>query len=231
MNGISHLQAFGRLFYPASCASCSSALLLQEKYICTMCQITLPVSNYHQMKINPMDSLLKLRMRVDFISSYLLYDKGLSTQNILHSIKYNGNKLLAYHLGLLYGLEIKASFEHFPDYIVPVPLHKRKQRQRGFNQSEFWANGLAGSLGVPSLTDSLVRTKFTKTQTRKTREERIKNVSNVFSVKNKELIKGKSILLVDDVITTGATLEACGNELWNAGIRSLNIATIAFAVK
>lgn len=150
---------------------------------------------------------------------------------MLKAIKYKGNKLLATHLGELYGYDIKDSFDHYPDLIIPVPLHKRKQRERGYNQSEYWANGLAKSLSSTPDTHSLVRIQYTTTQTRKTRTERIKNVENAFEIKNADFLKGKSVLLVDDVITTGATLEACGHKLWESGIKSLNIATIAFAAK
>lgn len=230
MSGISAINAFARLFYPVTCASCGDALVGGECQICTICQLSLPVTGYHELSDNPMDNLLKLRLRIDFISSFLYYDQGLSTQNLLHSIKYKGNKLLATHLGELYGNDIKGCFEHPLDAIIPVPLHKRKLRERGYNQSEYWANGLAKSLAIP-VDHSLSRIQYTTTQTKKTRTERIKNVEGAFKVLKPELLKGKSILLVDDVITTGATLEACGAALWEVGIRSLSLATIAFAAK
>lgn len=231
MTGISYIKAFSRLFYPVNCASCEKALVDRETHICMVCQLSLPVTGYHRELVNPLDSLLKLRLRVDFISSYLFYDQGLSTQNLLHAIKYKGNKLLATHLGELYGHDIKQSFQHPLDYIIPVPLHKRKLRERGFNQSEYLANGLSKSLTIPMDTHSLIRVKYTTTQTKKSRTERIQNVENAFHINCPGLLKGKSILLVDDVITTGATLEACGIALWGAGIRSLNIVTIAYAAK
>jgi ComF family protein len=231
LQGISYIKAFSRLFYPVTCASCGEALVDRESHICTVCQLSLPSTGYHNNAVNPMDDLLKLRLRVDFISAFLYYDKGLSTQNMLRSIKYKGNKLLAMHLGELYGYEIKDSFDHYPDLIIPVPLHKRKQRERGYNQSEYWANGLTKILNSPTDTHSLIRMKYTTTQTKKSRTERIKNVEDAFMITNPEFLKGKSVLLVDDVITTGATLEACGQKLWSSGIRSLNIATIAFAAK
>lgn len=230
MTRISYIKAFSRLFYPVNCASCGQALVDGESHICTVCHISLPATGFHRKAENPLDNLLKLRIRVDFISSFLFYDQGLSTQNLLHAIKYKGNKLLATHLGELYGNDIKHSFNYPLDFIVPVPLHRRRLRQRGYNQSEYWANGLAKSLSIP-LDYSLTRIQYTTTQTKKTRMERVKNVESAFFVNQPELLKGKSILLVDDVITTGATLEACGLVLWNAGIRSLNIVTIAYSVK
>ncbi len=150
---------------------------------------------------------------------------------MLKAIKYKGNKQLASHLGELYGHEIKNSFDHYPDLIIPVPLHKRRQRERGYNQSEYWANGLTKSLNSSTDIRSLIRNQYTTTQTKKSRTDRIKNVENAFTITNPDFLNGKSVLLVDDVITTGATLEACGRKLWESGIRSLNIATIAFAAK
>jgi ComF family protein len=228
---ISHLRAFGRLFYPVNCGACGEALVDQERQICTFCQLSLPVTNFHRETINPLNDLLKLRLRVDFISSFLLYDKGLMTQNMLHAIKYKGQNLLATHLGELYGYEIKNAIEKKPDCIVPVPLHKRKLRERGYNQSESWAEGLAKSIGTPVDNTSLKRAIYTTTQTQKTRLERVSNVENAFALQNPDQLKGKHVLLVDDVITTGATLEACGLRLWTAGIASLSIVTIAYAVK
>jgi competence protein ComFC len=102
------------------------------------------------------------------------------------------------------------------DYLIPVPLHPKKQQQRGYNQAEMWAKGLAEALGISMRTDILIRTDYTESQTKKSREERFKNVETVFAVKNPESIKGKRILLVDDVLTTGATLEACSNTLFSA---------------
>jgi ComF family protein len=230
LKGISHIRAFGRLFYPSNCGACGEALVDRESQICTFCQLSLPVTNFHREPNNPLDDLLKLRLRVDFISSYLLYDKGLITQNMLHAIKYKGQHLLATHLGELYGYEIKHAFPK-PDCIIPVPLHKRKQRERGYNQSESWANGLAKSLGTIVNTSALQRSAYTTTQTKKSRLERVANVENAFKIRDVNELKGKHVLLVDDVITTGATLEACGLRLWTAGIASLSIVTIAYAIK
>ena len=229
MAGISYTKAFSRLFYPVHCASCGEALMDRENQICTLCLLSMPVTGYHQAKKNPLEDLLKLRLRVDFISAFLRYDQGLSTQHILHAIKYKGQKLLAEYLGQLYGAEIRHCFSPPLDYVIPVPLHKRKLRERGYNQSEYWAKGLAQSLSIQLNTHSLVRVQYTTTQTKKSRTERVQNVEKAFRVLAPERLKGKNILLVDDVITTGATLEACGQVLWEAGIRSLSMVAIAHA--
>lgn len=170
-------------------------------------------------------------MRVEFISSFLIYDKGLKTQQMLHQIKYKGNKWLATHLGELYGYDLKTSLPETPDFIIPVPLHKRKLRERGYNQSESWGLGLSNSLGVPLNVTNLIRTQYANSQTKKSRTDRIKNVESAFVTVDPATLSRKNILLVDDVITTGATLEACGNALWQSGIKSLSIATIAYAIK
>lgn len=231
MTGISYIKAFGRLFYPVTCGGCGQPLVDNEQHICTLCQISLPQTQFHSLKENPLENLFKLRMRVDFISSFLFYDKGLKTQHILHEIKYNGNKHLATYLGELYGYDLKTTMNPLPDYIIPVPLHKRKQKERGYNQSEFWGLGLSKSLGIPMLNQHLIRTQYANSQTKKSRTDRIKNVQTAFKTMRPEDLKRKNILLVDDVITTGATLEACGHMLWQADIKSLQIATIAYAVK
>lgn len=231
MAGISYTKALARLFYPVCCAACGQALVDREQHLCTLCTLTLPVTNYHQHPHGPLHQIFQLRLRVDFISSFLLYDQGLSTQRILHAIKYKGDKGLAAYLGERYGNELGATLQPPVDCIIPVPLHQRKLRERGYNQSEYWAKGLATSLGVPVNTDSLVRTQYTRTQTKKNRMDRIKNVENAFGIRVPETIQGQRVLLVDDVITTGATLEACGLALWKAGIRGLSMVTIAFAEK
>jgi|SRR5687767_5310888 len=231
MTGISYIKALGRMFYPVVCPSCNEALMGKESCLCTLCRVSLPVTGFHTIPDNPLNNLLKLRMRVDFISSYLFYDKGLSTQNMLHAIKYKGHKKLASLLGELYGYDLHGHFEYHPDFIIPVPLHNRRRRERGYNQSEEWATGLSKSLQSPVNTEALLRVKYTTTQTKKSRTDRINNVATAFKITSPQVLKGKSVLLVDDVITTGATLEACGTRLWEAGIKSLNIATIAYAIK
>jgi ComF family protein len=142
---------------------------------------------------------------------------------------YKDNRDLAIWLGELYAAELIETGMMQVDFIIPVPLHRRKQKQRGYNQSEAFALGIGDKWKVPVHTDLLLRKTFTQTQTRKSRWERWRNVQEVFVAGNPEQIKGKNILLVDDVVTTGATLEACARVLMDAGAERVDIYTIAFA--
>lgn len=172
------------------------------------------------------------RVPVQKAAGYLLFEKSGKVQKILHSIKYNGNKDLAIKMGEWYGESLKAG-GHFIncDVIVPVPLHKEKLSQRGFNQSEEFAIGLSKSLGIPVNSDLLVRNEYTSTQTRKSRTERWENVKDVFEVKDQAVAANKAVLLVDDVITTGATIEACCRAIEKAGAKQLNVVSLAYAKK
>jgi ComF family protein len=129
----------------------------------------------------------------------------------------------------MYAQELRQSGLVPADCIIPVPLHRRKQKQRGYNQSEAFAEGISAYLSISLITRSLLRKTYTQSQTRKSRWERWKNVQEVFIVENSEMVKGKSIMLVDDVVTTGATLEACARALLNAGAQRVDVHTIAFA--
>lgn len=147
---------------------------------------------------------------------------------MMHSIKYKGNKELAQYIGGLMGDELKTlSTFKTVDAIIPVPMHKAKQRKRGFNQSEWFAKGLAQKLNVPVITNVLLKTTATQSQTRKSRWQRWLNAGEKYAVQNPASIAGKHILLVDDILTTGATLEACGQTLQTATNCTLSIATMA----
>lgn len=152
-------------------------------------------------------------------------------QHMLHQLKYKNKPDLAYLLGQWYAQDIKNKTLNEPyDYIIPVPLHRTRLQKRGYNQSEHFAMGLSSYLHVPVCSNVLLKSQHTETQTRKNREERIENTLHSFSMMNSEIIKGKHILLVDDVITTGATIEACCLQLQEAKPAFISVASIAFAV-
>lgn len=178
---------------------------------------------------NELLKLFKGRMQVNGVSAYLYFDKGLSAQKILHDIKYKENQNLARVLGNWYGVELRETLDNTIDWVIPVPLHPKKLKQRGFNQSEAWAEGLAESLDAKVLHDGLIRTRYTSTQTKKSRTQRQVNVEKAFKSEKEKVLNSTNVLLVDDVITTGATLESCGMELWQIGVKKLFIATIAYA--
>ncbi len=198
--------------------------------ICNVCKSELPYTNFHKYKTNPVDMTFWGRVEITKAISYLFYTKGEIVKSILHSIKYRGNKSLATEMGKLFGLYLKEEnlFEEI-DYIIPVPLHSKKLQQRGYNQSELIAKGIATTFEKPVITDALFKTTNTSTQTKKTRYERWINSENMYSVCNELLLENKNILIIDDVLTTGATLEACCLAFKDTKVKSLNIATLAFA--
>lgn len=171
--------------------------------------------------------------RVPIVSAASLYyfTKGGSVQKLIHQLKYKGKKEIGNFLGSYYGQELNGS-EHFSSIegIIPVPLHKKKQKKRGYNQSDIFAQGLSSTMNIEVLNNILERNHFSDTQTRKTRFNRWRNVKDIFEITTSEKIQGKHILLVDDVVTTGATLEACTNKLLESSASSVSIATIAAAV-
>lgn len=205
---------FFNLIFPRLCAACDGALHKEEQVICNSCQISLPKTNYHLDRKNDLNKIFWGRVDVEMIAAYYHFTKKSKVQKLLHQLKYKNNKRVGEMIGLLYGFDLKEvnSFSQI-DLIIPVPLHPKKMKKRGYNQSEWFANGLAKSMKIDVNTDVLYRKVDSQTQTKKSRFNRWENVGDIFGVKNEMKIKGKSILLVDDVVTTGATLEACAQVL------------------
>jgi ComF family protein len=158
------------------------------------------------------------------------FSKGGSVQKLVHQLKYRGRKEIGIAIGKFYGADLRES-ETFcsSQVIIPVPLHAGKLKRRGYNQSDLFAQGLASGLDIPHDPANLVRVKASETQTRRSRFERWKNVESVFKVSDPSRLEGKNILLVDDVVTTGSTLEACAQELLKVPGTTVSVATIAFA--
>lgn len=224
------LRDFVSLIYPRYCLACKNGLLKGEELVCTRCIHELPRSGYHLEKENALFKRLYGRLPLSFAFAFLLFKKGGIVQHLLHELKYNNHPELGQLLGRVYGRELASNnFDKQYDVIIPIPLHPSKQKKRGYNQSAEFAKGLSVSLQVEYKIDAVHRTTITETQTRKTKLKRWENVSEVFEVSIKEVVKGKRILLVDDVITTGATVEACGQILLGAGCSQLSIASIAYA--
>jgi ComF family protein len=194
-----------------------------------MCRHTLPMTSFHKYESNPVEKLFWGRIKIENATAFLFYEKGSKYGHLLHQFKYKGYTEIGLKLGKLFGSQlIETNFKDI-DLIVPVPLHSAKFRKRGFNQSEIIALGISASLGKPVAGQALKRNIFTSTQTKKGRFERWKNVEGIFTVKNPELLKNKHILLIDDVITTGATLEAVGNAILKIEGTKLSVATLAIA--
>jgi len=218
------------LLFPELCNGCGKLLYHGEKEICTKCLYDLPYTDFHLYEDNLVAKQLWGRLPVNAAMAMLYFKKGTKVQNLIHGLKYDGKTEIGIRLGKLLAKKLSQSELYADiDIVIPVPLHQKKLRLRGYNQSEYIATGLAEDLGVSVSTKNLLRNKSTETQTKKARYTRFENMQDVFSVIKPEELADKHILLVDDVITTGATLEACGNVLLNHGIKKLSIAAIAFA--
>jgi len=224
------LRDFVSLIYPNYCAACEGPLVKGEKLICTRCLVQMPQTNYHLDPNNPLKNRLACRFNIRHAMALFKFSKSGRVQNLLHLLKYKNQPELGIMLGNLYGDRMASGNlgEAF-EIIVPVALHPSRKRKRGYNQSAKFAEGLSEVLGIPFSDEIIERKVKTETQTRKTKLNRWKNVTEVFQVKNVDLVQNKNILLVDDVVTTGATLEACGNCLLNAGCSTLSLACIAEA--
>ncbi len=198
--------------------------------ICTHCRLSLPRSNSHLIEIPSLADKFAGKVVVRSVYTFLKFEKGGKVQRLLHQLKYNNRPDVGQALGRLYGQELRAAqVQNVLDLLLPVPLHRRKLAQRGYNQSDTFAEGLAQALGVEWSATILNRSKFTSTQTRKTRMERFENVSGIFEVTEPERIKGKRIGIVDDVVTTGSTLESAIIELLQNGAKEVSVITLAAA--
>jgi ComF family protein len=223
-------QGFTHLFYPRLCEGCNKPLLPEEEVLCLNCNVySLPRTAYHHIPDN--ETAMRFAGRFPFErATTLAYftNEGL-LQHLLHELKYNSKKQVGIFLGHQLGYDLKqTTWTKGIDMIVPVPLHKKKQAERGYNQSELIAEGLGAVLKIPVEAELLERVRHTESQTKKTRAERIENMSGAFRLKNTEIAE-KHILLVDDVLTTGATLEACALAIHAAAVVKLSMATIGIA--
>lgn len=221
---------FLSLFYPNYCLGCSNSLFKGEEILCTRCIRELPKTGYSTEGTNAVMLRLSGRLPLKYGLAFLKFRKTGLVQYLLHQLKYNNHPEIGVRLGKLFGKELVESGKAKDfDLIVPVPLHTSRKRRRGYNQSAKFAEGLSYALNIPwneSISSRIVKT---STQTRKSKVERWENVKNVFAVERPDKITGARILLVDDVMTTGATLEACGNQLLQAGCLELSVACLAEA--
>lgn len=223
-------EDFLYLFYPEYCVACTHFLRRNEKVICLRCRFRLPRTHFAKEMDNPVVRHFWGKVRVEAATAYYKFDKGEKVQRLIHHLKYKGRTDAGELIGELFGKELKRFAPYnLVEAIVPVPLHPSRLRQRGYNQSDAIAAGIARSLNIPFYPNALQRNLSTSTQTRKHRFERYENVNKVFSVRQAELLSGKHILLVDDVITTGSTLIACAENLVTLEGCKVSIACLACA--
>lgn len=224
------LNDFFSLFFPEICHSCLAPLHKQEIVLCTSCSYFLPQTGYHTHPENPVAHLFWGRVNIEAAAAYYHFHKGGRVQEMIHRLKYGGYQEIGLEIGKRYGAQLKkAKLFNGCSLIIPVPLHARKLKKRGFNQSELFGRGLAEGIGLDLRLNCLERASATTTQTRQSRFGRWKNVESVFGLKDPALIEGRHVLLVDDVVTTGATLEACANTLLKAKGVKVSIAAMAAA--
>lgn len=224
------LKDFISLIYPNLCAACGNSLYKYETAICTHCLYHLPKTDFYKQSENTLNKIFWGRTSIFSASAIYYFNKGAKVQNLIHELKYNGNKTVGNVLGKMHGQELIKS-DHFNtiDIIIPVPLHYKKLRKRGYNQSECFAEGLSEGMQKPIDTKSLIRAKESETQTKKSRYARWQNVENIFQITNADSLVGKHILLADDVITTGSTIEACANTILKIPNTKVSVTSIAYA--
>jgi len=223
------LKDLFQFFFPELCVACGQLLTSKEKILCTSCFYHIPRTDFHKFTDNPVSQLFWGRIRIESATSWFYYFKGSAYQSLIHKLKYNGRKDIGIEMGKAFASEILSSPFSKVDILIPVPLHPGKLSDRGYNQSEVIAAGIACIFNKIILTDVLIRSTFTETQTRKSRFERFKNMEGKFIVNDKLKILHKHVLLVDDVVTTGSTIESCAQVLLEVpGVR-VSVATLAVA--
>ena len=218
------------LLFPRVCAACGTLLLESEDTVCTTCRFLLPKTGYENNPDNPLAQIFYGQMPFNAVTAEFFFSKTGKVQHLIHGLKYHHCR----ENGIFLGQEIGKSLLKAPDYqgidfIIPIPLHPKKEKLRGYNQSHVIAEGIHEITNIPIAEKSLVRSVFTDTQTKKSREERYQNVKDIFELKKPEKLHGKHVLLVDDVLTTGATIMSAGKALLHAEGIKISVATVACA--
>ncbi|MFN8353489.1 MAG: phosphoribosyltransferase family protein [Spirosomataceae bacterium] len=219
------------LIFPPYCLACNANLEVGESLICTNCRFDLPLTNSHLTSDAKLEQKFYGKVKVESVNAYLKFVKGGKVQRLLHHLKYKGEQEVGEMLGRMYATVLKEVNMHERiDLIVPVPLHKKKLSMRGYNQADCIAKGMSEVWGVPWTANVLQKGRPTESQTKQAdRYQRYKNINDVFYINLPEQVRNKRIALVDDIVTTGSTLESCANELLLEGASEIHIMTIATA--
>lgn len=233
LNNLStYIKSFIDLLFPRCCVVCGKTLTRSEEFLCTSCNMSLPRTNYHLLPDNPVERLFWNKVKLERASSYYYYYRGGEMRKIIHEMKYAKKKEIGAVMGRQMAAELKASgFFDGIDLLMPVVLHKKKQRDRGFNQSEWIAKGIAAITKLPIEMTAVKRVKHVETQTKKTPYQRFENVQHIFELEHPERLKGKHILVVDDVLTTGATATAFMESFANVENVKISLLTLAVAAQ
>jgi len=219
------------LFFPEACLICKESLLKSENYLCINCLHDLPLLNYSNKPNNEVEQSFYGRIPISSATALLLYNKKSKVQHLIHQLKYKNQQQIGVFLGNWLGTEmIESRRFNDIDVVIPVPLHPKKLKKRGYNQVEKFGKALAKLLQAEYVNDILLKITSTSSQTKKHRTDRFKNVNEIFHITDLAYFKNKRVLLVDDIITTGATLEACCQELLKTPSIKISIATMAFTI-
>ena len=217
-------------FFPRTCRVCGRVLMRNEEYLCVQCMLDMPRTDFGVQYDNAMAQLFYGKIVVERAVSYFYFTKGSDYRLLIHRIKYGGEKECGSYLGRMMARElVSTSFFEGIDYIVPVPLHRSKERKRGYNQSEWIAQGMADETHISLCADALVCRTHRESQTHKGIYDRYLATREVFELLPDNELTGCHVLLVDDVVTTGATLLACAEALFKGGVRRVSMATLAAA--
>ncbi len=217
------------LLFPHICTGCGNDILTEQTVLCMRCIDAIPETNFEMHPGNPVEKTFWGRLPLLGATAQFYFTKESLMQHLMHQFKYKNNKDLGLQLGRIMGEQLKRSGRFKADALLPLPLFPAKERKRGYNQATILCDGMAGAMGIPVLNNVITRPQHTETQTKKGRVERWKNMEGKFILTNPEAIRNKHLLLVDDVVTTGATLEACGNVLLQAENVQLSVAALCIA--
>lgn len=228
MNIFKHLL---ELFFPRLCVSCNCHLLENENHLCIKCLISIPKTNHLKQENNKLEEFFSGRFEFKEIASFSYFVKGGIVQKIVHNIKYKNNPQLAVFMGYLCAKEIKKYNKYSTvDYIVPIPLHPKRLKERGYNQSLMLAQGIVNLLNIEIETENLIRKINNPSQTKNSRTERWLNTEGIFEIKDKSKYENKHILLIDDIVTTGSTLEVCARCILSCENSTVSVFTLGSAI-
>jgi len=215
------------LFYPRKCPACSKIISNYEEILCLSCRLDLPITDYTEIKGNKVEKSFYGRIPIEAATSLLYFNKRGIVQKLIHQLKYRKQQQIGLFLGNCLGdkMIVSKRFDTL-NCIICVPLHPKKLKKRGYNQVRTFGESLSKKLNIPLIENQLIRTSKSNTQTFKNRFDRLKNMEEIFKISDRDFLKNKHILLIDDVITTGATLEACCLQLMETENIKISIATM-----
>jgi ComF family protein len=222
-------ESFLHLLFPHICKGCGTDNINGETELCMHCLASLPETNFEIHPSNPVEKIFWGRLPLISATSQFYFTKESLMQQLLHQFKYRGDRDLGLQLGRMMGYSLQKSGRFTVDALIPLPLFPEKEKRRGYNQATLLCEGIAAVMKIPVIPDMVVRPQYTETQTKKGRLERWKNMEGKFKLINNPSSDQLHVLLVDDVVTTGSTLEACGNALLSPGDLRISIATLCFA--